>query len=207
MKKILLSLLLFFTGTAFGQDTIDFAHVQLYPTSKYYAITEAQAAELENALRPIIADFMEQLNMTVPRVRWTVYVLDELGQNTPALVTYWSSGQQWVVVFHFRYADVIALTQVGRRVLAAHEVGHLTGRCMVLTTKELQEICADVISAELTSAAQVLALLRYYRPQYTNNELLDERIAVMENLLKIESLRESTIPTEEEGPTLLESEE
>lgn len=201
MKKILLSLLLCFTGTALGQDVVvDFSHVthtQVYR----YAISVQEAAAMEAELRPIIHEFMMKLNMMAPRVRWTVYVLDELGQNTPALVTYWSSGQQWVVVFNFRFADLTALTTVGRRVLIGHEVGHLTGKCLMLQSLELQEICADVISADLTSPAQVLSLLRYFRPQFPTNEILTERIAVMENLIELTLLRES-VEKEPVGPTL-----
>lgn len=189
MKKLLLSLLLF-TTAAFGQDVVDFAHVQHVPLVSY-AITVEEARQMEEELKPIVQEYLDALNMPSPRLRWTLYVLDELNLQTPALVTYWSSGQQWVAIFNFKYSAMKGLTEIGKRVIIAHEVGHLTGKCMVLTTIELQEICADVISAELTSPAQVLAVLRYYRPRYPMNDILTERIEVMENLVQLHQLRES----------------
>jgi len=202
MKNFLLSItLLLFSGFALGQDAAPLDHMILTPQTFTNAIEISieQAYEEEAELSFYIAEYMETLNMVAPRVRWTVYMLDVLEHDTPALVKFWSAGNQWIVVFHFKYNYMAALTEMGKRVVVAHEVGHLTGRCMLLSTLSLQEICADLISAELTTPDAVLALLRFYKKQWPMNTILDERIAVLQNLLKIESLQPApTMKTEEE---------
>jgi hypothetical protein len=192
MKNFLLSItLLLFSGFALGQDLAPLDHMILAPQTftNSLEITIDQAYEEEAELSFYVAEYMETLGMVAPRVRWTVYMLDVLEHDTPALVKFWSAGNQWIVVFHFKYNYMAALTEMGKRVVVAHEVGHLTGRCMLLSTLSLQEICADLISAELTTPDAVLALLRFYKKQWPMNTILDERIAVLQNLLKIESLQ------------------
>ena len=205
MKKLLLTLILLLsTGLVSGQASVD--HMMLVPfthapTSE---ISLETALEYEKEMTTYVVEYMEILNMVAPRVRWIVYVLDELEfNNTPAVVKYWPAGQQWIVIFHFNYSDLIALTERGKRVIVAHEIGHLTGRCMLLQAINLQEICADVISSELTSTEDVLALLKYFQKQWPLNTMMEERIDVIENLQALKQLQ--SMEREVDSPTLYET--
>lgn len=189
MKHLLL-VFLFMFSTAFGQVHIENLAFQETEALEREPMTLAQAQTLERELEVYVHEYMMELEMLTPRVRHMVFVLDQIEPDTVALVKFWQTGYQWVVIFTYQYDYINILTPRGKRVITAHEVGHLTGKCVMFNTLELKEICADMMSADLTSAEEVLALLRYFYRQWPGDPTMPGRIKVMENMIRLEGLQE-----------------
>lgn len=166
-----------------------------------------------------LTNFTAEVGIVPESMQWVTMVLPILEMDSPA-VTYgwllpppyrWVDGGPsiWIAMFTFHEALMLDMDSRQRRVVAGHEVAHMIGRCMNFPEPDLTELgdmeslilefnhavivesCADIVSAELTSAEDVLYTLRYLRDEVSRgNPVLIKRIQVMERVLERENNHE-----------------
>jgi hypothetical protein len=141
-------------------------------------------------------------------MQWSTLVLPIMEMDSPAVTYGWSLPPQgptriWIAMFTYHQDMMLMLRPANRRVVAAHEVAHMTGRCMNFPEPDergkdpieiaiaryshqvLVESCADIVSAELTSAQDVLNTLVFlYEKWYSDNIVLAQRIKVMQRVIE-----------------------
>ena len=157
--------------------------------------------------------FIEVVGITPTTMQWSTMVLPVLEMDSPAITYGWhipppskqveGGPQIWLALFTFHQDMMLMMEPMNRRVIAAHEVAHMTGRCMNFPEPDetgmapmeiaiaryshqvLVESCADIVSAELTSAKDVLNTLVFlYDTWYRDNIVLAQRIVVMQRVIE-----------------------
>ncbi len=112
----------------------------------------------------------------------------------------------WIGMFTFHEDMMLMMTPAMRRVVAGHEVAHMIGRCMNFPEPNLEglddfaatiaefnfavlvESCADIVSAELTSAEDVLKTLNFLKNTWAaDNLVLARRIQVIKRVIEVEA--------------------
>ena len=182
-------------------------------------VAESQPVSLEGRALKIEMDayidkFTLEVGITDAQMQWAVLVLPILERYSPAVTYGWllpppdqyvqGEPEIWVAMFTFQEDMMLLMEPRMRRVVAGHEVAHMTGTCMIPepnidgldeTTALLHlynhavilESCADIVSAELTSAEDVLATLHFLRTTWAaDNIVLIRRIQVMARVIQRE---------------------
>lgn len=164
---------------------------------------------LQIEMAAYIDKYVLEVGITPDTMQWATLVLPILETESPAITYGWalpppSQGpvQIWLALFTFHHDLMLMMDSDKRRVVAGHEVGHMTGRCMQFDWPNtdgmdeleaalarfnfavLNESCADIISAELTSPEDVLDTLVYLRDVYPGSPVLIRRIQVMERVIE-----------------------
>ena len=170
-----------------------------------------EGQQLQIELDAYMQKFATAKHLGPDYMQWSVMVLPAMEVKSPAVVYSWgvphpSMGEHemWIAVFTFHQADLLKMTPIQRKVVAAHEIGHLVPGCMsfVLWTegmnpiqrvwaeyhyRVLVESCADAVATTLTSVEDTLDTLRYVNTLTENpSPVLMRRIAILEARFNIE---------------------
>lgn len=174
---------------------------------------EGRALKIE--MDAYLTKFTDEVGITPSSMQWVTMVLPILEMDSPAVTYGWllpppyrythDGPQIWIAMFTFHEAMMLDMDSRQRRVVAGHEVAHMIARCMNFPEPDLTglgemesilrefnhavivESCADIVSAELTSADDVLYTLRYLRDEVSRgNPVLIKRIQVMERIIELE---------------------
>lgn len=167
---------------------------------------EGQALQVE--MTGYVSQFMKESELTYDKVQYAVVVQPELELRDYALVYHWlipakGPATSILALFTFNEPRMLGLTTTHRRSIAAHEVGHVTPTCETIQRPNvtdlsdfhasiaqlnfaiLNESCADIMAATLTTPETVLATLKHLKAVFApNNYVLDRRIAVMERIIQ-----------------------
>lgn len=177
---------------------------------------EGRALQIE--MDAYIEEFTDAVGITDASMQWVVLVLPVLEMDGPAVAYGWllppperfvpGEPEIWIAMFTFLENDMLMLEPWMRRVVAGHEVAHMISRCMIkepsvegldATTALVRlfnhaviiESCADIVSAELTSAEDVLATLHFLKKEWgQDNIVLIRRIQVIARLIELEKIYE-----------------
>jgi len=164
--------------------------------------------QLEDELSGYIADFTETYGMTNRRLRYAVMVLPAVEiPSATAIVYSWPvphpphETEIWIALFTFHSADLLDLPPMAHRVIAAHEVAHLTSTCLRFrhpgkgaTDEEINyfrsnvESCADILAAQLTSYPDTLETLKLLKARSDHEGYLDLRIEVIRQIMEMERI-------------------
>ena len=174
---------------------------------------------LQIEMNAYIDHFTDEVGITDGSMQWVVMVLPILEMDCPA-VTYgwvlpppdrWVKGGYsiWIAMFTFHEDMMLMMNPRQRRVVAGHEVAHMMGQCMDILEPDLEELdamealllefnytvilesCADIVSAGLTSAEDVLDTLLFLQKTWGNgNPVLSKRIDVMRRVVDREVFHE-----------------
>ncbi len=173
-----------------------------------------QGRALQIEMDAYIDKFTDVVGITDARMQWTVMVLPVLEMDSPA-ITYgwlvpppnrWTPGNPaiWIALFTFHEDMMLMMEPRMRRVVAGHEVAHMMGDCMIpdpdvrgleemaatlllFNHAVILESCADIVSAGLTSAEDVLEALEFLRDTWAeDNIVLTKRIQVMKRVIEME---------------------
>lgn len=171
-----------------------------------------EGRKLHYELSAYVDKYIEEVGITPTTMQWSTLVLPILELESPAVTYGWALPPPqkgpvkiWIALFTFHQDLMLLLEPNQRRTVAAHEVAHMTGRCMSFQEPDytgmgeleaalaefkwmlLVESCADILSAELTNAPDVLSTLKFFRNHmYQGNALLIQRIRVIERLIERE---------------------
>ncbi len=126
----------------------------LYLTLFTLTLVTSQLLEME--VSQTVEEYLSQLNLAP--TQYEIVVSDEVPEG--AALAHWveASGKD-TAVFFFNRELLLQLSRRERRVLIAHEVGHLAPECQLLGRRIYREICADVISLQLVPVDDVAAML------------------------------------------------
>ncbi len=119
-------------------------------------LTLAPSQFLDSEVSNTVRDYLSRLNLSP--TRYTTAVTDQVPEG--AALEHWvdASGRDRAI-FLFDRQFLLHLSSPERRVVIAHEVGHLVPECRLLRRRINQEICADLISLQLVPVDDVVALL------------------------------------------------
>ena len=170
---------------------------------------DPQYHELQTELAGYVEEFAHSLKMPRSRFQWAVFVLPNLELLGPAVVGHWTisppspgSKTMWMGVFTFRDSIMLQISPTFRRVIVAHEIGHLTTSCLnfwvplgssrelAISLKTLEESCADIISAQLVSSRTTLEVLEWLLGVHPESEIMPARVEMMRKLVEEEEEEE-----------------
>ena len=193
--------------------------ITLLAISTFPAWGESQPVSLKGRALKIemtahIDKFTAEVGIKADETQWAVMVLPALELAGPAAVYGWvvppvqnqvpGEPYIWITLFTFHEEKMLELEPMMRRVVAAHEVGHMLNRCYfkqpnldgldrftrmlrIFNSTVVKESCADIVSAELTSATDVLATLHFLKSLRTEgNSIMVRRIQVMARVVERE---------------------
>ncbi len=177
-----------------------------------------EGRSLQIEMNAYIDKFTDEVGMTDASIQWAVMVLPVLEMDSPAVTYGWllppehrffpGEPEIWIGLFTFHKGMMLMMDPRMRRVVAGHEVAHMMSRCMIdepdLTGLDdmaamllefnyavILESCADIVSAELTSAKDVLDTLHFLKATWaSDNIVLVRRIQVMARVLQREAHNE-----------------
>ncbi len=174
----------------------------LYLTLFTLTLVTSQLLEME--VSQAVEEYLSQLNLAP--TQYDIVVSDQVPEG--AALAHWveASGKD-TAVFFFNRELLLQLSRRERRVLIAHEVGHLAPECQLLGRRIFREMCADVISLQLVPVDDVAALLArsivmfpYYPAQkefiYRYTVIQENRVASGE--LERKTTRTTRFPPEHE---------
>lgn len=171
---------------------------------------------LQIEMNAYIDTFIDEVGITDATMQWVVMVLPVLELDGPAVIYGWllpapdryveGDPSIWIALFTFHEEMMLKLRPLHRRVVAGHEVAHMLTRCRAFPEPDLENVdelpaliltlnhtvlvesCADMVSAELTSADDVLETLLYLRDIWgSDNLVLLKRIQVMQRVVQREA--------------------
>ncbi len=176
-----------------------------------------QGKRLQIELHAYVEKFTERMKLTPDKLQWSVLVLPIMEMESPAVTYGWALPpppepvQLWMAIFTFDQDWMLAFTPSQRRVIAAHEVGHMVEACTRIQQPDvrgmppmdavwaqynyqvLNESCADIVSAQLTDPEGVLELLRDLLENYsTKNPVIAQRIRIIEEYK--DKIKENPLP-------------
>ncbi len=210
MRKYLNAIAQFFVCLGLLLVFTEVAHCESHPVS-----LKGRALQIE--MDAYIDKFTDEVGITDASMQWTVMVLPVLEMDSPAVTYGWllppphryveDGPSIWIAMFTFQEDMMLLMDSSQRRVVAGHEVAHMMGRCMnfrepnVTGMDEMEalikqfnyavilESCADIVSAELTSAEDVLDALEFLRDTWAaDNLVLRKRIEVMKRVIALEAI-------------------
>lgn len=164
---------------------------------------------LQHELAEYVEEYAHALRMPRSRLQWAVMVLPALEFTGPAIGYHWPvirSGS-WLSIFTFQDEMMLGLPPDQRRVIVAHEIGHITSACwsfgaphdadddLVFHLKVLEESCADLISAQLNSPLAVLEMLEWLNRLRPGGTVMAERLTAMRELVAEERKEEEDART------------
>ncbi len=110
---------------------------------------------LEMEVSRTVEEYLLQLDLA--STQYGIVVSDEVAQG--AAVLHWVEDGEDSAVFFFERRFFLQLSRRERRVLIAHEVGHLAPQCQLPGRRLYREICADGVSSKLVPVDEVAAML------------------------------------------------
>ena len=110
---------------------------------------------LEREVDRTVGEYLSQLDLD--STRYVVVVAHRELQG--AAVLHWVEAGRDSAVFFFDRELFLRLSKQERRVLIAHEVGHLAPQCRLGGSRIFRELCADRISSQLVPGEDVAAML------------------------------------------------
>ncbi len=148
-----------------------------------FTLTLVTSQFLEMEVSQAVEEYLSQLNLAP--TQYAIVVSDQAPEG--AALEYWieASGKD-TAVFLFDREFLLQLSRRERRVLIAHEVGHLAPECQPLGRRIYREICADVISLRLVPAVDVAAMLAksiVMFPSYRAQKEFNYRFTVIQEYL------------------------
>lgn len=149
------------------------------------------ASPLEREVDRTVDEYLSQLDLAA--IRYDVVVTHPESQG--AAVLYWAEDGKDSAVFFFDRELFLQLSKQERRVLIAHEVGHLAPECQLGGHRIFRELCADRIASQLVPQEDVAAMLAksiLMFPYYPAQEEFMFRFAMIQEKRHIE----------ETGPTI-----
>ena len=174
---------------------------------------------LQIELHAYVSSFTKRMELKPEKLQWAVLVLPLMEMPSPAVTYGWalpppSTGkpiQLWMAIFTFDQDWMLAFSPDQRRVIAAHEVGHMVETCTRIQQPDTEEMsrgaamwanyeyqvlnesCADIVSAQLTNPDGVLQLLRDLLHNYSHhNPVIIQRIRIIEEYK--DKIKESPVP-------------
>jgi hypothetical protein len=147
-----------------------------------------------------VDEYLSQLGLD--STRYVVVVAHRELQG--AAVLHWVEAGKDSAVFFFDRELFLQLSKQERRVLIAHEVGHLAPQCRLGGRRIFRELCADRISSQLVPREAVAAMLAksiLMFPYYPAREEFMFRLAmILENRQTSEEIepvvRSSELPSQ-----------
>ena len=172
---------------------------------------------LQIELHAYVDSFTKRLDLTAEKMQWAVLVLPVMEMRSPAVTYGWGlppppeKTEIWMGIFTFDQDWMLQFSPGQRRVIAAHEVGHMVETCIAIKMPDttymtdieaamkmynyrvLNESCADIVSARLTNPEGVLELLHDLLNKYSfRNPIIIERIRVIKEYE--DQIREAPLP-------------
>ena len=139
---------------------------------------------LEREVDRTVGEYLSQLDLD--SARYVVVVAHRELQG--AAVLHWVEAGRDSAVFFFDRELFLRLSKQERRVLIAHEVGHLAPQCRLGGSRIFRELCADRISSQLVPGEDVAAMLArsiLMFPYYPAREELMFRLAMIQEQRRI----------------------
>ena len=125
----------------------------LYLAFMTVLLVTSQPMEME--VGRTVEEYLSQLDLAP--TDYAIVVSDQVPEG--AAVLHWVEAGQDKAVFFFHRGLFLQLSRRERRVLIAHEVGHLASECQRAGTRISREICADRISLRLVPRDDVAGML------------------------------------------------
>ncbi len=154
---------------------------------------------LEREVGRIVDEYLSQLGLD--STRYVVVVAHRELQG--AAVLHWVEGGKDSAVFFFDRELLLQLSKQERRVLIAHEVGHLAPQCQWGGSRIFRELCADRIASQLVAGEDVAAMLAksiLMFPYYPAREEFMLRLALIQEKGHISEEIELTVARSSELP-------
>ncbi len=170
--------------------------------------TVPEERDLQVEMNAYVNEFIGMLGVKYEEVQWATLVQPVLFAPDSAMVIHWTMPNDAVLaIFTFGIKNMLRLSPDHRRIVAAHEVGHITDVCRRVVEPDtegmtefeayladfyyrlLNEGCADVVAAEMTSYQEVRGLLTTLRSFFLEgevNHVLNQRILIMEDVIAAE---------------------
>ena len=158
------------------------------------------ASPLEREVDRALDEYLSQIDLA--STRYQVVVADQESQG--AAVLYWAEEGQDSAVFFFDRELLFQLSKQERRVLIAHEVGHLAPECRLGGSRIFRELCADEVASQLVPREDVAAMLAKsisMFPYYPAREEFIFRFAMIQERaseeLELTIARSSELPSQD----------
>ncbi len=154
---------------------------------------------LEREVDRAVGEYLSQLDLD--STRYVVVVAHRELQG--AAVLHWVEAGKDSAVFFFDRELFLQLSKQERRVLIAHEVGHLAPQCQLGGIRIFRELCADRISSQLVPGEDVAAMLAksiLMFPYYPAREEFMLRLAMIQEQRRISKEIEATTARSVEPP-------
>jgi len=154
---------------------------------------------LEREADRTVDEYLSQLGLD--STRYAVVVANRELQG--AAVLYWVEAGKDSAVFFFDRELLLQLSKQERRVLIAHEVGHLAPQCQLGGSRIFRELCADRIASQLVPREDVAAMLAksiLMFPYYPSREEFMFRLAMIQEKRRNSEELEPTTARSSEPP-------
>ena len=167
----------------------------------FFGVTDAQFSlddphlihePLEREVDRTVDEFLSRLDLD--STRYVVVVANRELQG--AAVLHWVEAGKDSAVFFFDRELLLQLSKQERRVLIAHEVGHLVSQCQWGGSRIFRELCADRIAFQLVPGEDVVAMLAksvLMFPDYPAREEFMFRLAMIQEQKRTREEIEPTI--------------
>jgi hypothetical protein len=162
----------------------------LYLTLLTITLVSSQPLEME--VSRTVEEYLLQLDLA--STQYGIVVSDEVAQG--AAVLHWVEDGEDSAIFFFDRRLFLQLSRRERRVLIAHEVGHLVPQCQLPGRRIYRELCADVISLQLVPVDDVAAMLAksiVMFPDYPAQQEFVYRLAAIQGNRRVGDEVEPTI--------------
>ncbi len=158
------------------------------------------SSPLEREVDRTVEEYLSQLDLD--STRYVVVIAHRELQG--AAVLHWVEAGKDSAVFFFDRELLLQLSKQERRVLIAHEVGHLAPQCRLEGSRIFRELCADGISSQLVSGEDVAAMLAksiLMFPYYPARKEFMFRLAMIQEQRRIREQIEDTTARSLELPS------
>ncbi len=146
---------------------------------------------LEREVDRTVDEYLSQLKLA--STRYVVVVANQELQG--AAVLHWVEAGKDSAVFFFDRELFLQLSRQERKVLIAHEVGHLAPQCHLGGSRIFRELCADRVASQLVPMEDVAAMLAksiVMFPYYPAQEEFMFRLVMIQEKRHISEEREPT---------------
>ncbi len=134
---------------------------------------------LEREVDRTVDEYLSELNLA--STRYDVVLSNQESQGVA--VVHWVEAGKDLAVFFFDRELLLQLSRQERKVLIAHEVGHLAPQCRLGGSRIFREICADQIASQLVPIEDVATMLAksiFMFPYYPAREEFMFRLAMIQ---------------------------
>jgi len=160
------------------------------------------ASSLEREVDHTVDEYLSLLDLA--STRYVVHLTNQELQG--AAVLHWVEAGKDSAVFFFDRELLLQLSKQERRVLIAHEVGHLAPQCHFGGSRIFRELCADRIASQLVPMEDIAVMLAksiLMFPSYPAREEFMFRLVMIQEKRHISEERKRT----KDGPSELPSQD